>query len=67
MEVYECGIWVTIKAGNVRGLITAIIARFDQVRYEVTYYDGERLHRAVMHESEFIAGEVEENRKVGFK
>lgn len=40
--VIECGTQATTKIGNLSGMITAAIIRFDSVRYEFSYMkDGE--------------------------
>lgn len=65
IKLYPCGTSVTIKLSKVEGVITAQVIRFNNVRYEITYYIGGEQYIIFCAEEELIINN--KIKKVGFK
>lgn len=54
LTVIGCGTEVESKVGSVKGMVTGKSIRFNDVQYEITYYDGSEFKNTWMREPEFI-------------
>ena len=66
MEIFKCGTPVIIKLANIKGIITCASLRYDEIRYEITYYDGLLQRTIWVHEDEF-ENNTEKAINIGFK
>lgn len=66
INIYKCGTKVILN-DNIKGVITGISIRFNNVTYEISYiYDGQHKSEWV-YECEFVLGEKVKKEKIGFK
>lgn len=65
IELFPCGTMVKTLVGQIDGMITASVIRFDKVQYEISYFhDGEE-KTVWMHEQQFTSNA--EKQSIGFK
>lgn len=53
LEVHACGTVIITKLAKIEGMITSITIDFDNVLYNITYYDGDKFVNCKMHSLEF--------------
>jgi hypothetical protein len=67
ISFYPCGTEVRIRLLNIIGIISAVIIRYNDVRYEITYYMADGAQTSVnLSQEEFFIDEPK-NRTLGFK
>lgn len=66
MEVLKCGIEVTPRLSNIKGIITAVSIRFNMVTYELTYFIEGKREIIWVDENELVI-ENSDKQKIGFK
>lgn len=65
ISLIPCGTFITIKAGGFDAMVTAASIRFDDIRYEVTYFVNMKAETLWLNEAEFeLSGE---RREIGFR
>jgi hypothetical protein len=53
IEVFPCGEIVRTIIGDIEGMITAVCIRFEEVRYEISYFVNQEQCTVWMNEKEF--------------
>lgn len=68
MKVIKCGTGVQLIHGNIEGMITAFVVRFDKVEYEVSYFDSTKneVVKTWVNEAEILDG-TKNRVTIGFK
>ena len=67
IEIYKPGTIVTTKIGGIKGMLTAVVIKFDEVKYEITYFANGDQRAVLMHEQEFLPHISPEKLQIGFK
>jgi hypothetical protein len=67
LKIFPCGTVVFVKMGQVEGMITAIIIRFDRAMYEVRYFLGGEELSVILHEDEFQPVDDTQKKTIGYK
>ena len=67
IEVYPCGIMVTMIYGNITGMITAFCIRFDRVQYEISYFNLGEQQTIWVDEKQFNTCNSHNKINIGFK
>ena len=62
-----CSTIVKTICGNIVGMITAVVIRFEKVQYEITYESSGKFETTWMNEAEFKTMSEYEKIKIGFK
>lgn len=67
LVVFEPGTLVTTRLGGLKGMITAVIIKFEEVKYEVSYFASGNQLVIYMNEKEFIPDFSKPKLDIGFK
>ena len=66
IEIKSCGQNVILKIGNIEGMITGTIIRFDKVQYEFSYFYNGEMRILWISEYEMKNMNPEEKQLIGF-
>jgi len=66
MKIYKCGTEVIIKNIDIVGYITAVIIRFNNVTYEISYFLNNIYYQSWFNEIEFELKNKVEKINIGF-
>ncbi len=67
LYVFKPGTMVTTKLGGLKGMITAIVIKFEEVKYEISYFVSGNQTIVYMNEKEFLPNLSKEKITIGFK
>jgi hypothetical protein len=67
LKIFPCGTVVYIKMGQLEGMITAVVIRFDRIMYEVRYFLGGEEISLLLNEEEFQPSDDVKKKHIGYK